>query len=148
MIWPCLTGASWRIYWSFGYLAMHLSNEILCCHWLKSLWCSSNTSSQWHCNFQLTAVLLLAKRLQYHRINLVRWSLVSSSLVYHSHSCRVLMKLFCQRFRPNFRVKASKVVTVWKQNDFYTLVFRRDVLWFGAVRPSVRPFVRPKTSDC
>ena len=29
---------------------------------------------------------------------------------------------------------------------FYTPVFRRDVLWYGAVRPSVRPFVRP--SDC
>ena len=31
-------------------------------------------------------------------------------------------------------------------NHFYTPVFRRDVLWYGAVRPSVRPFVRP--SDC
>ena len=31
-------------------------------------------------------------------------------------------------------------------NSFYTPVFRRDVLWYGAVRPSVRPFVRP--SDC
>ena len=26
---------------------------------------------------------------------------------------------------------------------FYMPVFRRDVLWYGAVRPSVRPFFRP-----
>ena len=26
--------------------------------------------------------------------------------------------------------------------NFYTPVFRRDVLWYGAVRPSVRPSVR------
>ena len=32
------------------------------------------------------------------------------------------------------------------RNPNYTPVFRRDVLWYGAVRPSVRPFVRP--SDC
>ena len=30
----------------------------------------------------------------------------------------------------------------WKAH-FYTPVFRRDVLLYGAVRPSVRPFVRP-----
>ena len=31
-------------------------------------------------------------------------------------------------------------------NPFYTPIFRWDVLWYGAVRPSVCPFVRP--SDC
>ena len=27
--------------------------------------------------------------------------------------------------------------------DFYMAVFSRDVLWYGTVCPSIRPFVRP-----
>ena len=30
--------------------------------------------------------------------------------------------------------------------NFYTPVFRRDILWYGAVRPSVHPSVRPTFS--
>ena len=35
---------------------------------------------------------------------------------------------------------------IYSPINFYTPVFRRDVLWYGAVRPSVRSSVRPTVS--
>ena len=42
---------------------------------------------------------------------------------------------------------SSELISLWPWSvDFYTPVFRRDVLWYGAVRPSVRSSVRPTVS--
>ena len=43
----------------------------------------------------------------------------------------------CLSVRPTVRPSVT---------PFYTPVFRRDVLWYGAVRPSVRSSVRPTVS--
>ena len=48
--------------------------------------------------------------------------------------------LFYLLFSYTVRCKSSSI--------FYTPVFRRDVLWYGAVRPSVRPSVRTKKHRC
>ena len=61
------------------------------------------------------------------------------------HRCRTLQMLW--RMWPGMLQVDVKTHGRFSFLIFYTPVFRRDVLWYGAVRPSVRlsvrPFVRP-----
>ena len=50
--------------------------------------------------------------------------------------CIRIFHIYCELF-------AFCDINILTLKDFYTPVFRRDVLWYGDVRPGLRPSVRP-----